>query len=999
MGSARFGGQIDASGVLQDIYNSEIAAREALAQAGERRASEEQNALDRDAQDRWQRGQMSDDDWLAYIEHRVDLAKGFPEEVSEWRKIYRDTSEAIAVNQAEFAFQNGGSINQLIAFYQKRMKGMNRSSSAAQETLQRLNQLQDQRLSDEIARGMDSIQDRVESGELPPSAMADYLRGQIGRTRANSDMRRQVQQNLDQAEDQQRQYDREYAVEQLQFKWTSGAISGDQYAAALKGLAGEFRSDPSTYFGMLNEAKVGEQYGRFAYDGASGGSGGSGGGSRGSGPMSLGRLQDNWDDIRWRAEQITKQVMAGATEITDPGTGEKVDVSTPAGRRWLENMDRDAMRSFQAQNAIGRELNNREMSSTALDGLNSYIIGAAQPKQTMLEREMGTALKNSIEQRLAGMSNLIDPAEAERVLDRITRDVDSYISGLTTSSMTADRGETAKLTGGAQRVQGMAAPGAKPAYQQVEGETVNEWRAVSALLNADDPMGELQTILGSGATGDNRAGDVVTSDWLTDLVQGNRQQGVAGGFGGVAAVRMLSKGVEDGTVEFMVLPGLGPTPLPMAPVTQQVVDPRTGQAVLTKTMQPQFPEGYKLPDNTVSEIAVGVQVGDHVIRMRGYSTKESTPWSVWQTTGETKYTVGDGKEGQTGTIGAGKTLTDDVVAGIGDAQFQELVAAGKIAAVPFQTETFTTEQNGRSVTFTRLPGGGWVRGTLPMRVNSSVYGDPNDPNGHVDILSLDANGMPSGEYKAERVFAVPFVGSDPKTMQEAMNAGLFAEDLAQVHQFNWSTGKAADTLLGGATYWTPDDEAGRARMDQQRATWYAEQSALFDSPDYRRIGQEAEKSRWNMLVRDNREMQKTAALAQSGKGGSLLDSMVGDIAGDLGLNFGTPKAEAIQSGAQPVGRASWPTEQMPKKPALPPIRPTVGGRLPLVSNLPEPQASSGPELSSTRARTFTPSPQPVRSMGSFLPSIFQSAFNVATSPLRRTKAPPGSRYSGKDLPY
>lgn len=955
-GSARFGGQIDASGILGDIYESERAQREALAGSAARRAREEQNALDRDAQSRWQSGEMSDEDWLAYVRTRVRESAQFPEEHAEWEKVLRESSDMIAVNQAEFAFQQGGSINQLIAFYQQRTKGMGANSVAGREAQERLNQLLDQRLSDEVTRNVEDIQDQIDAGKAKPADLLAYLKGARRQARSNSDLARSLDRDIEQVDDQIAQFGREFAIADLQHKWQTGQISGDEYAAGIRAAAAVYAgTDPSTYFSLLAEASVGDRYGRYGYDGVAGGGGGRGprSGRGGGGPISLSGLEGEWEDRRWRAADILGQVMAGKTEVVDPGTGERVDVTTAGGRRWLENVNRDAFSTFAAQRRVGTELGDREMVQAASSGYDKFLLELTQPSNTMLEREAAGFLIQSVSNQITALDREMDPVVAQREMIRLADKVDRFIAARTTDPRT----ETSRRTSADGAVTG--------ASQSPRGD--------AALL---DPgfVGELQMLSGALRTGQYDENLNVTSG-IGDLLNADDMNAFTS-----AAATVHDKATGMGTRwTYAVLPGEGVSVVPMVTGTRQVIDPQSGQAVITQVPMADPSVLAELgikPGETHNPIAVAVQVGDSIIRMNGYSSMQATPWTYWAAA--KSFETSDGRR-----VEKGMAINAEVFNAMSDEERRSLASSGSMVRTPYAVETFQApDASGRMHTFTRLPGGSWVKGAYPMK-----------PNMHSDgTVALDADGSLSGTARPVESLLVPFIGKDAKLAQQSVDRGEWDDVLADTQAVNWDTLDAMPAPFDpSGTFWNEETKAEQSRQAMERLNMIPRpggEAGWWSNRTRRRRGAD----QWAAQKRLNRETSKQAETQGAQKQPSNLMADLFENEGlGLGLSFGKPRARVNTDPNNPNrterAPASWPIQQMPRV-NLPRIGDPVRKTTPidfLPSRLPAPQASSGPFLSRSVERP-APKPQPSASIPSFLSRMLGLSKRVSET--KKTPAEP-----------
>ena len=188
MGRASFGGSSDYSALFASIYGAQdVAAKQAEydAKQAAAEAKAKQAAQDQDMADQWANGLISNEKWLAYIATRVQQTAGDPAEHEKWVKYQRKYQEQIADSTAEFNFANGGSINDLIAYYQVKIAGKTAGSKDTQKDQLRLNELIDQRASETVAKGAQAIVDRINAGtgtyeellKFEKSALADVRPG------------------------------------------------------------------------------------------------------------------------------------------------------------------------------------------------------------------------------------------------------------------------------------------------------------------------------------------------------------------------------------------------------------------------------------------------------------------------------------------------------------------------------------------------------------------------------------------------------------------------------------------------------------------------------------------------------------------------------------------------------------------------------------------------------------------------------------------------------
>ena len=122
MARASFGGGGDYSSLFASVYGqASYADAAAKAEAATKKA--EQAATDQDMANQWQNGVISNTEWLDYIQTRIDALKAstLPADITaheKWVGYQRVYTQQIGDADAEYKFSNGGSISELISYYQ-----------------------------------------------------------------------------------------------------------------------------------------------------------------------------------------------------------------------------------------------------------------------------------------------------------------------------------------------------------------------------------------------------------------------------------------------------------------------------------------------------------------------------------------------------------------------------------------------------------------------------------------------------------------------------------------------------------------------------------------------------------------------------------------------------------------------------------------------------------------------------------------------------------------
>lgn len=253
-----FGQGNDYSGLFSSLWNEDQSNRERLARDLERRNDERQAAKDSEVFSKFDHGDLSGAELLAYIRQRVSDTARDPQENAKWKDALRDYSESIADQNAEDAYAAGGSIHALIAYYQNKQGGASKGSPEYSQTQQRLYQLIDQAASDDLMMGAQRITDKIARGEASLQDLADFYTRQMRALRPNSPLRTQVQSQLSSVQNQIIQQNTESAAAKIDFQFKAGQLSGVEANRQLTALAGTYQtSDPVRYWQML---ELGQSY-------------------------------------------------------------------------------------------------------------------------------------------------------------------------------------------------------------------------------------------------------------------------------------------------------------------------------------------------------------------------------------------------------------------------------------------------------------------------------------------------------------------------------------------------------------------------------------------------------------------------------------------------------------------------------------------------------------------------------------------------------------------
>jgi len=197
MANVSFGGGSDPSSIFAGLNRQYLQDIEVLARNAERRADEITDAADADMFDKWKNGLLDDDAWLAYIDSRVAETSGDKKEHQKWIEAQREYRTAISDSQAEASFEAGEStIHETIAYYRKRLSGLEEDSDAYRKTQGRLYEYVDKAASDDIYYAAQDIADGIALGTSSVGDMINFYKGKLSGLRPNSTLYDQIRKEI-----------------------------------------------------------------------------------------------------------------------------------------------------------------------------------------------------------------------------------------------------------------------------------------------------------------------------------------------------------------------------------------------------------------------------------------------------------------------------------------------------------------------------------------------------------------------------------------------------------------------------------------------------------------------------------------------------------------------------------------------------------------------------------------------------------------------------------
>lgn len=374
MARASFGGAADYSQYFQQLYNDYAQRLEANANEAIRNAEEEQAALDEDAANRWQAGEMSDAEWIAYVKRRLAETRDDEEMQTYWKDALRDSEDTIT---------------------QKR-----------------------------IEKGVRDLQNKIDEGKATYKDLRAYLIRERARVKEGSPIYDQLSESIDQVGDTIRDQAAEGEIARAGYLFQSGQISGSAAAAMVRKAAERYKnSDPARYWNLMSQS----------YDlttaGASGGYGGGGGGGA--------SLSNAIDLLEYEADAIdylNDQFKNGKKIGTLPDGSEVVlgDESGNPAEVWSQIDDR-MVEVLQAQYEAKVENGDRD-AVEALQRLEKYVETTVQPRNTIPQERQFGVLTNSLQKSIELAQ--VDPERGAKAIADSIKLMERWAGKLNTTTKT-----------------------------------------------------------------------------------------------------------------------------------------------------------------------------------------------------------------------------------------------------------------------------------------------------------------------------------------------------------------------------------------------------------------------------------------------------------------------------------------------------------------------------------------------------------------------------------
>ena len=751
MARINFGGG-GSSSLFSSLFRSSQAAAKAR-----------QAANDKDMEDQWINGQITDAAWLAYIAQRVEQTAGQPTEHADWLKYQRDYTRQINDKQAEDSYKTGAwSLTQLINYYQTELGTLTKGSLDYSNLQVTIAQYQDQRAQQDIVSGAQAITNKIDAGTATNQDLLNFYKSQLALIPQNDPFAKQVRNQIAQVQDTIEKNNANGAIQKAIYDFNGGRISGANLASQLRNIANHSfkNSDPATYYQLLDQAQTySMKYPGFVSSNGSkksaevGGGGRSGGRGSGRGGPETRSLNETLQILHAQldvAKSLSEQAGRGLKIGIDPVTGQQIAL-TP---QLLSQVDQQIMTSYDAVSRTYMAKNEPAEAAAALADKANYITTTVVKRNTdafnVAEKELLTATTSQL--KIAGQ--LADPYAARAMMQQIAAAWSKLSQSTQTTATTADQAQAIYNQGknGASATAAMnAAMSGQPngPLQMLNGASVQR---AQAFANA------LITMANPGATVDqlNSAAQLLGANAPATYGKLANQ---------IASLIARPDAVAQGEVE-PIVNAQGqtvwlPTVLHGGGVT---FDPATGKMV-TAPPQPtvdlaklHIPKGGSL-------VTIMMDINGKPTPRQAVAVPTDLGMTSWYTHKSITYKA---PTGQNETIKAGTLLTPQMIAGLNGGTLQDYVTHGDVIRGPAQGANFLEVNYGGHTWYQDEGTKMWYRDTVPVK-----FAQVGPGGGIVGPIEYNPNADAAG-------VPIPYEGTNPQAAQQLVDSGAFASITSQI---------------------------------------------------------------------------------------------------------------------------------------------------------------------------------------------------------------------------
>lgn len=258
-GLASYGQSGDYSQLFASLTQTYLNQEQQYAQEADNRRLDNAAAKDAETFDLYQAGKLPGGDAaiLAYIAKRKRDTAYDPKQQEQWVKAELDYTKSINDGKAEAAYAAGGSIWNLIAYYQGQMASMGKNNPAYRDLATKVRQLTDQGVSQDVQRGAERISSQISQGKATLSDLLTFYQQHLRSSRPGSDIRNQITQAIADTQTKLTQQGFETNLSRIQADLSDNKITAQQAGQKMTDLVQSstlLTSDPARYYSIMGDA-------------------------------------------------------------------------------------------------------------------------------------------------------------------------------------------------------------------------------------------------------------------------------------------------------------------------------------------------------------------------------------------------------------------------------------------------------------------------------------------------------------------------------------------------------------------------------------------------------------------------------------------------------------------------------------------------------------------------------------------------------------------------
>lgn len=249
-------GSGDWSSTFASLAEGTIAEAERLGARLDARREEELAAKDEVFFARYQDGQVSDGEFLAYLRRREEQTGYDPQQQAVWRKTRIEWTERIEDDEAQADFERTGDFGDYINYWQAKLR-RTKDSAGRLQIQQQIRAITDQRDHKVLAQGAQRINRQIALGQATHQDLLRFYRQQRSSLRSNSPLREQINEVITQTQVIVRQQAFDAGLARIDQRLLGGDMTPEQAGKAKLAMIRDFglaNSDPARYLAEVAEA-------------------------------------------------------------------------------------------------------------------------------------------------------------------------------------------------------------------------------------------------------------------------------------------------------------------------------------------------------------------------------------------------------------------------------------------------------------------------------------------------------------------------------------------------------------------------------------------------------------------------------------------------------------------------------------------------------------------------------------------------------------------------